>query len=120
MGKSDAATKRAARSDYPHTPDGRYFVVGKRLWRLSNPGLAAAQREILVRRLMKARAALRGASGEERVAVRARIDRVKRALGERGAPWWPDGAPDYNRHLVKNTPYAAWYSGIVSRASRRA
>ena len=20
--------------------------------------------------------------------------------------WWDDGAPDYNRHLLKNTPYA--------------
>ncbi|HLU77141.1 MAG TPA: hypothetical protein VKZ48_04445 [Burkholderiales bacterium] len=28
---------------------------------------------------------------------------------ERGPPWWQDGAPDFNRHLVKNTPYAAWY-----------
>jgi hypothetical protein len=33
-------------------------------------------------------------------------------LGERGPPWWDDGARDYNRYLVKNTPYAAWYVGL--------
>ena len=27
------------RSDYPHTPDGRYFVVRGRLWRTSDPHL---------------------------------------------------------------------------------
>jgi hypothetical protein len=39
-----------------------------------------------------------------------RIDRVKRALGERGKPWWKDGTPDFNRHLAKNSPYAEWYA----------
>jgi hypothetical protein len=38
------------------------------------------------------------------------VDTVKQALGERGPVWWNDGAPDLNRHLVKNTPYAAWYA----------
>ncbi|WP_235560388.1 hypothetical protein [Brevundimonas sp. Leaf363] len=36
------------------------------------------------------------------------VDEAKVALGERGPVWWSDGAPDYNRHLAKNTPYAAW------------
>ena len=39
-------------------------------------------------------------------AARARVHAAKVALGERGPVWWEDGAPDYNRHLVKNTPYA--------------
>lgn len=32
----------------------------------------------------------------------------KAKLGERGPAWWTDGAPDLNRHLVKNTGYAEW------------
>jgi len=82
------------------------------LWRLSNPDLPAKKHEMLVRRLMKARAELRKGTGDERPVIRARIDRAKRALGERGKPWWTDGAPDYNRHLVKNSPYAAWYARL--------
>ena len=39
-------------------------------------------------------------------AARAKVHAAKVALGERGPVWWDDGAPDYNRHLVKNTPYA--------------
>jgi hypothetical protein len=27
---------------------------------------------------------------------------------------WTDGAPDYKRKLVKNTPYAAWFASIQS------
>ena len=39
--------------------------------------------------------------------ARARVHQAKVALGERGPVWWTDGAPDYNRHLLKNTPYAS-------------
>lgn len=39
-------------------------------------------------------------------AARKEVDAVKVALGERGPVWWEDGAPDMNRHLAKNTPYA--------------
>ena len=84
-----------------HTPDGRYMVV--------------RGRAELVSELMAARAALpRAADADLRGQVRARIDAAKKALGERGAVWWTDGAPDYNRHLVKNTPYAAWYASVSS------
>jgi hypothetical protein len=24
--------------------------------------------------------------------------------------WWKDGAPDLNRHKVKDSPYAQWYA----------
>jgi len=33
-------------------------------------------------------------------------------LGERGMPWWSDGAPDYNRRLARNTPYRDWFAGL--------
>lgn len=42
----------------------------------------------------------------------ARVDRTKRALGERGPAWWDDGAPDLNRHLARNTPYAVWFAAL--------
>jgi hypothetical protein len=91
------------------TPDGRYLVVRGRLWRAANPHLPARLRARFVRDLMEARRALK--SGDPRVRARARaaVEAAKIALGERGAPWWKDGAKDFNRHLVKNTPYAAWY-----------
>ena len=103
-------------SPLPHTPDGRYFVVRGRLWRLSNPALPAATRETLVGELMAARRAVavqRRAGNADGVRdARTRVDGAKRALGERGAVWWTDGAPDLNRRLVKNTPYATWFDAL--------
>ena len=63
---------------------------------------------------MTARRALRGtgADGEARAAARAAVEASKRGLGERGPPWWSDGAPDYNRRMAANTPYAAWYASL--------
>ena len=99
---------------YPRTPDGRYFVVRGRLWRLANPVLAPDTHDALVHALMAARRAVRDAGGEEaaRGEARARVDTAKRALGERGPVWWTDGAPDYNRRMVGNTPYAAWFASL--------
>ncbi|WP_418318167.1 DUF3253 domain-containing protein [Piscinibacter sakaiensis] len=98
---------------YPTTPDGRYFVVRGRLWRTVNPALPADEREALVRQLMAARRALRGKGPEaQRQAAREEVDRVKRALGERGPVWWTDGAPDFNRKLAKNTPYREWFEAL--------
>lgn len=99
-----------ARDDAVRTPDGRYIVVRGRLWRATNPNLNAEERVRHVRELMVARRALhRTAVGEDRASARAAVDAAKRALGERGPVWWTDGEPDYNRWLVKNTPYASWY-----------
>ncbi|KFI07766.1 hypothetical protein [Massilia sp. BSC265] len=103
-------------SKYPATPDGRYFVVAGRLWRSSNPALAPQLRQGLVDQLMDARrqvanAKRAGDAGGERHA-RAAVDAAKRALGERGPVWWTDGAPDYNRRMVANTPYAEWYAAL--------
>jgi hypothetical protein len=107
------------RSEYPATPDGRYFVVRGRLWRKANPALAEERREALVGQLMAARRALRGgekSSDAERAAARRSVDEAKRALGERGPVWWDDGASDYNRRMVRNTPYADWFSSQQSVA----
>jgi hypothetical protein len=80
------------------------------LWRASNPALPEAERQRLVDRLMDARravaAAKRAQDAAAESAARAQVDAAKIALGERGPVWWNDGAPDYNRHLLKNTPYA--------------
>lgn len=81
-----------------------------RLWRAANPNLTPAERDRHVHELMDARravgAALRADDVMAAKAARKRIHAAKLALGERGPVWWDDGAPDYNRHLVKNTPYA--------------
>ncbi len=99
---------------HPVTPDGRYFVVRGRLWRCSNPALDPDERAALTRELMAARRAKRGADPAAREAARQRVDAAKHALGERGAPWWADGAPDYNRHMARNTPYASWYAAACA------
>lgn len=101
---------------HPSTPDGRYFVVKGRLWRLSNPHLDPGVRQQWVDQLMRARRqvglALKAGDKDAERRARAAVDEAKRALGERGPVWWDDGAPDYNRRLVANTPYAAWYAAL--------
>jgi len=103
-------------TDHPVTPDGRYFVVRGRLWRCSDPALTDEQRSALVSELMAARRAVRtGLKSGRHEAVRdARscVDEAKRALGERGPPWWSDGAPDLNRHMARTTRYADWFRSI--------
>ena len=114
----------------PLTPDGRYIVVRGRLWRAANPALPEAVRSALVQQLMQARravkAALAGAEADTRTRTgtgtdtdaqalrqaRAAEQAAKVGLGERGPVWWTDGAPDCSRHLVKNTPYAAWFDSL--------
>ena len=93
------------------TPDGRYIVVRGRLWRATNPNLSDDERRRLTAQLMDARRQLRGqAPADVRAAARAAVDAAKVGLGERGPVWWTDGEPDFNRRLVKNTPYAVWYA----------
>jgi hypothetical protein len=103
----------------PTTPDGRYIVVRGRLWRASNPNLPEAERTALVHELAAARrevkAALAHPDPERLAAARAAVNRAKIALGERGEPWWTDGARDFNRHLARNTPYAQWYEGVMAQ-----
>jgi hypothetical protein len=45
--------------------------------------------------------------------ARAGVQASKVALGERGAVWWKDEAPDLNRHMVENTPDAGWYRQLL-------
>ena len=54
--------------------------------------------------------ALRGGDGAAVETARQRVDATKMALGERGWPWWTDGAPDWSRHMVHTTPYAASFA----------
>lgn len=98
---------------HPVTPDGRYFVVRGRLWRMSDPSLSNERRDALVEGLMDARRGLRGRqSADKRAAARRAVDEAKQALGERGPVWWGDGAPDDNRRMARNTPYAEWFSAL--------
>jgi hypothetical protein len=107
---------------HPVTPDGRYFVVRNRLWRLANPDLSVAERTALVSGLMTARRAVRIAkvAGDQTAedAAHQSVDDAKRKLGERGPVWWTDGSPDLNRHMVKNTPYASWYAALKTAGRR--
>lgn len=81
---------------------------------MSNPDLPADMRQQLVDQLMAGRrqvqAALRSKDPEAEKAGRAVVDEAKRSLGERGPVWWSDSAPDFNRRLAANTPYADWYA----------
>lgn len=103
---------------HPVTPDGRYFVVGGRLWRCAAPTLSAEDRTALTRELMAARrakqAAMKAGNETAREAARQRVDAAKVALGERGAVWWNDGAPDLNRHMARTTVYADWYADVTA------
>ncbi len=108
----------------PRTPDGRYIVVRGRLWRAANPSLPPAERDRLVGQLMAARSAVgraRRAGDRDALAAAGRaVDAAKVGLGERGPVWWDDGAPDLNRHLAKNTPYAAWAAAAATTAAATA
>ncbi|MCW0403223.1 hypothetical protein [Xanthomonas sacchari] len=95
------------------TPDGRYLIVRGRLWRTANPALSAQERERLVHELMDARRAVKAAKAagdsDDLAKARRAVNAAKVGLGERGPVWWTDGSKDFNRHLVRNTPYAEWF-----------
>jgi len=97
---------------YPTTPDGRHFMVAGRLWRSTNPAIPEGERQRLADRLMDAQRAVKDAKAGkgDMKSARAAVDAAKIALGERGPVWWDDGAPDLNRHLARDTPYAEWAS----------
>jgi hypothetical protein len=98
----------------PMTSDGRYIAVRGRLWRRANPHLPEAERQRLVADLMQARRAVAAArrDGRDESAAHAAVAAAKVSLGERGPVWWTDGAPDFNRHMAHNTPYAEWFAGV--------
>lgn len=92
------------------------MVVRGRLWRVSDPRLEPEVREGLVRDLMAARrdVGLWKGNAAKVAEARGRVDAAKRALGERGPVWWSDGAPDLNRRMAADTPYADWWAGVVA------
>lgn len=57
--------------------------------------------------------ALRADDAAALSAARGEVDAAKVRLGERGPPWWTDGAPDYNRRMARNTPYAEWFAALA-------
>lgn len=87
-----------------------------RLWRTTNPALDEQTRQRYVKDLMKARNQVKQAKRQDDAealsAARTRVNQAKVALGERGPVWWTDDAPDYNRYLVKNTPYTDWFDAL--------
>jgi len=96
-------------------------VVRGRLWRRSNPSLSDERRAELISELMDARRIV-GSAGligdtDAVTAARARVHAAKVALGERGPVWWDDGAPDLNRHMARNTPYAEWFASLADANS---
>lgn len=74
------------------TDDGRYVVVDGRRWRATDPDLPEEVAAVLRGELMSARravgAALKAQDPDAERAARARVQRAKTALGERGTPWW--------------------------------
>jgi hypothetical protein len=88
---------------------------------MSNPGLDDSVRLALVDQLMAARRAVRTArlalDDAAESAAHAAVDIAKQKLGERGPVWWSDGAPDFNRHMARHTPYAEWYAGLSPHAT---
>ncbi|EKT2104436.1 hypothetical protein I5U90_00290 [Stenotrophomonas maltophilia] len=68
---------------------------------------------------MDARRAVKSAEanqdGEALAAARRAVDSAKTGLGERGPVWWTDGERDWNRCLVKNSPYAGWFQNVDTR-----
>ena len=85
---------------------------------MSNPVLPEQARAELVRQLGAARQTVRSCKNDPDLLPKARhrVDEIKRALGERGEVWWDDGTPDYNRRMVQNSPYAAWFRNIRGEA----
>ncbi|WP_354254898.1 hypothetical protein [Bradyrhizobium sp. F1.13.3] len=88
---------------------------------MSDPSIALNEKSRLVKQLMDARRAVKVAKAaqcpEAEAAAHRLVDQAKHGLGERGPVWWTDGKPDFNRHAVKNTPYADWYARLRRRAS---
>jgi len=82
----------------------------------SNAALSEEQRAQLVSNLMAARRdigiARRTGDRDAERAARVWVDHAKRDLGERGPVWWENGAPDYNRHMARNTLCAGWFAAL--------
>lgn len=100
-------TTTTSTDEVERTDDGRWIVVGGRRWRASDPDIPDAFRAELVAELMSARRAVKAArsADDERdlAAARRRVDDAKRALGERGRPWWEPATPRSTDARVRAT-----------------
>jgi hypothetical protein len=94
---------------HPVTPDGRYFIVKGRRWRLADPNVAESEKSALefeLKRIWRVvRTAKRNVDTEAGTAAHRDVDDAKYALGERGPVCLTSGDADLDRHLVKNTSY---------------
>jgi uncharacterized protein len=74
------------------TEDGHHVVIRGRRWRAEDPHLPPEIADRLRHELAAARravgAALRANDGHAEKEARARVQRAKVGLGERGTPWW--------------------------------
>jgi hypothetical protein len=82
--------------------DDRFLVVDGRRWRRSDPSIPPTLRQELVDALMAARRAVKEADDERATAAaRARVGDAKRALGERGRPWWEEAEPSERKERLR-------------------
>ena len=97
--------------DVERTPDGRHVVVRGRRWRATDPEVPEEVAAVLRRELMSARravgAALRSGDEEDERAARARVQRTKTALGERGTPWWEQSQQERRQRWEAGLPEPA-------------
>ncbi len=97
-----------SRNNRPHTPDGRYLVSKGVLKRCTDPMLDDKSRRRELKALIRAR------MSNNHTAART----AKEALGEVGAVWWTDGAPDVSGLAPSETAYADWWVSL-SEAQRK-
>ena len=94
--------------DVERTEDGRYVVIRGRRWRATDPAVPEDVAAVLRRQLMSARRAVGDAlrSGDEQAerAARARVQRTKTALGERGTPWWEQSEQERRQRWEAGLP----------------
>ncbi|PYF96260.1 hypothetical protein SAMN05216184_12214 [Georgenia satyanarayanai] len=79
--------------------DERWLVVDGRRWRRQDPALPAEVAERLLSHLGRGRSGVRSLTkaGEDPAPARRRVDLAKHGLGERGTPWWEQGAEERRR-----------------------
>ncbi|MFI1002535.1 hypothetical protein ACIP10_26410 [Streptomyces galbus] len=95
------------------TPDGHFVVIKGRKWRATDPLVPDDVAARLRQHLMSARRAVRSATnagdGPAERAARARVQRAKVALGERGTPWWEQSEDERRRR---------WEEGLAGLDAR--
>lgn len=93
----------------PLTEDGHHVVIDGRKWRGTDPEIPAERRAELQRVLMAwrrevGRVTRTRAGAEAEATARAGVQAAKVALGERGTPWWEQGAAERRRRWETEVP----------------